>query len=325
MNIVKDFLNTHGPCLSSEISAHVSRSLKISPQAARQRVSRARGDVKRLAYLVFPRRARFVYLEHQFGSPVYWERLSWALIESNSSYGLAIAALQQRGGIMPLAHFPIACGAPLKQSKHLSPETILKRLKRAGLLEVTHVRGVGECVALIQDKSYYDLLSAGLRARLIAENILLLAVRDWLRNLGIVSYGATRIRDADSQPRVGTFAWDLSAPSYLACMVKFGKDKRPKPGFVACDVYLGQIIDLAGAQAFINKCTTLRTLRNLGPCMQLFVAFNYLPDAFQQLKEKGIIPATVPDPIRRGRSRRSQSVVEDASASGRSRLRPRTF
>ena len=136
-------------------------------------------------------------------------------------------------------------------------------------------------------------MTAGLRARLIAENILLLALRDWLRNLGIVSYGLTRLRDTDSQPRVGTFAWDLSAPSYLACMVKFGKDKKPKPGFVACDVYLGQIIDLVGAQPFINKCTTLRTLRNVGPCMQLFVAYNYSPDAFQQLKEKGIIPATV--------------------------------
>ena len=293
MNIVREFLDSRGPCVSTEISAHIAAALNISPQAARQRVSRARGDVKRLAYLPFPRRARFIYLERQFGSPLFWERLTRALLESNSAHGLAIAALQQRRGVMPLAHFAISCGAPLRQSKHLAPETVLTRLKRAGLVEVTHIRGVGECVALIQNKEYYDLLSAELRTRLIAEKILLLAVRDWVRNLGIVSYGSVRVRDTDGQPRVGTFAWDLSAPSYLGCMVKFGRDGKTKPGFVVCDVYLGEMVDSVGVRPFIKKCTTQRTLRNIGPCLELFVAHGYSTDAFGLLKEKGIIPATV--------------------------------
>lgn len=63
---------------------------------------------------------------------------------------------------------------------------------------------------------------AKMRARLQTEQVLLLAIKAWARNLGMVSYDKVALRDEDSngkQPKVGTFAWDLTAPSYLAPMV----------------------------------------------------------------------------------------------------------
>ena len=76
-------------------------------------------------------------------------------------------------------------------------------------------------------------------------------------------------------------------------MVKSAKPGHVKPGFIACDVYLGDgPVDKNGIQPFINKCVKLRMLRNIGSCMQIFVADEYTQDAFQDLKNHGIIPAT---------------------------------
>ena len=292
-NIVEQFLEINGPCLSSEVSEHLINNLGLTPAAARKRVSRARREVKRLAGIIFPHKARFIYLQQQFASPQYWEKLTQALLKTNSAYGLAIAALRLRDGLIPIENFSIACGSPLQQAKHLSPDTIFERLEKAGLLQKIEVPSLGECISLIQYPGYYDYMATDVRVRLFSEELLLLAIRDWLRKLGIVSYDKVVTRQDKSQPRVGTLAWDLTAPCYLGCMLRLGKDSTVKPGFVACDVYLGEnMVDSPGIQPFIHKCVTLRTLRNVGACMQIFVADRYTHDAFQNLKSKGIIPAT---------------------------------
>ena len=291
-DLVEDFLQNHGPCLSGEVAAYLVETLRISPVAARKRVSRLTGNVRRLGYVTFPRRARFMYLEQQFGAPVYWEKLVGALMQTNTAYGNAIAALRQRGGAIPERLFPIVCGAPVRQQKHLSPETIFIRLNEAGLLKRVTLPSLGDCIAIVQADGYYDQLAPKVRARLITENFLLTAVSDWLRKLGMVSYGKVATREGDALPRVGTFAWDLTAPSYLGPMVKATKDGKDKPGFVVCDVHLGDPITIEGVKPFINKCRTLRSLRNVGPCLQIFVAGKFRGDAFQLLKQNGIIPAT---------------------------------
>lgn len=289
---VEYYLSKYGPALSSEISRSLTAEHKISPAAARKRVSRARGEVKRLAYLTFPHGTRFMYLQQQFGSRLYWTRLIEALHSTKSCYGLALAAIDQRGGIVPVEHFAIASGAPTRQKGHLSPETILARLLQANLIEIRRIAGVGECISLKKSIDIGDYETAKLRQRLIVENILLIAVRDWLRKLGIVSYDKVKLRNPSKNPQVGTFAWDLSAPSYLGCMIGLDKSGGTNPGFVACDVYMGSEVREAGIRPFINKCVTLRKLKRVGRCMQLFVADSYSKGSFQLLKEKGIIPAT---------------------------------
>ena len=291
-DIIENYLRHHGPCLSSELSEYLANDQKLTPAAARKRVSRAKGPVHRLSYISFPRKARFIYLQEQFGSPTFWHRLVEKLLQAKSAYGLALAAIQQRGGVIPLRHFEIACGAPLRQKRHLFPTIISDRLIQAKLLQRTDVPGLGECITLVQSAGYYDSIAGEVRARLIAEDFLLRAIGSWLRKLGLVSYGKVKVRGEDS-PKVGPFAWDLTAPSYLGCMVKSDKPGHVKPGFIACDVYLGDgPVDKNGIQPFINKCVKLRMLRNIGSCMQIFVADEYAPDAFQDLKKHGIIPAT---------------------------------
>jgi hypothetical protein len=84
----------------------------------------------------------------------------------------------------------------------------------------------------------------------------------------------------------------LSAPSYLGALTRPWREGESKPGFVACDVNLTEVITIDGVAPFIRKCTTLRALRNVGPCMQILVANRFDKDAFKALRANGIIAAT---------------------------------
>lgn len=289
---IEETLRDVGPALSNEVTTYLVEQFGMTPAAARKRVSRVGGEVRRLAGITFPRKARFLYLQQQFGSPWFWGRLIEALLEERSAYGYALAALRQRGGVVPARQFAIVCGAPVKQAKQLSPDTIYMRLNEAGLLCKIPVSGVGECVALTQGQNHYEAQAALMQARLITEDILLTAVKDWLKKLGIVSYGKVAVRSDDALPKVGTFVWDLSAPCYLGHMVRQTAAGKPKPGFVACDVFIGEDMTVAGVMPFLRKCVTLRSLKNVGPCMQVLVADRFDRDAFKLLKQYGVIPAT---------------------------------
>lgn len=290
MEPVEAYLKRYGPSLSSEVTAHLVKTLKMKAPTARKRVSRS-ANVRELSGLPFPRRARFLYLQEQFGSPRYWDSLGAALISTNSAYGFAIAALRQRQGIVTLKQFPIVCGAPVRQSKHLAPETILARLEAAGLVSRITLRGAGECVALVRPEGHYDWLGDEIQARGISEGILLLAMRDWLRNLNLASYKTIRVRGDDLAPKVGTLLWDLTGPSYIYPLTRPGAD-GVRNGFVACDVLLGETMTLAGVAPFLRKCTTLRGLRKVGACLQILVADRFDGAAFQALKAAGVMPAT---------------------------------
>lgn len=289
---VSSLLRNLGPCLSTELVAALVKD-GVAPATARQRVSRST-EIKKLAHLVFPRGARFVYLKSDYASPDFWHALVQRLLEHSTSYGGALGALMARGGVMPVKHFLIACGAPIAQKGHIPAQGVLDRLRAAELVKVFEVPGIGECVELAQTVGASSWELNGLRARLNTETVLLSAIKDWARNLALVSYNTVALRDAEEgQPRVGTFNWDLTGASYLAPLTQWDKaNNKKKPGYLVCDVLLGVNIAPHELQPFINKCTTLRALTNVGRCMQVFVADGYTVDAFALAKDCGIIPAT---------------------------------
>lgn len=292
-DLVEQTLKEIGPCISGHLVDELVKQLDLTPDAARQRLSRNK-NIKRLAFLPFPRNARFVYLQADYGSPKFWGALTHALLDNTIAHGGALAALMARNGTMPLAHFKIACGAPAAQKGHLSPTSILDLLQQAQLVQTLELPGIGPCVQLSHQvmPEAYELTR--FRARLHTEEILLLAIKDWARKLGLVSYDKVKVRTLDpttEQPKVGTFNWDLTAPSYLAPLVTWS-DAGPKPGFLACDVLLERVVQDSDIKPFLNKCRTLRNLKKVSRCLQIFVADGYSPAALRLAKEAGIIPAT---------------------------------
>src|SRR5690606_38699924 len=122
--------------------------------------------IKKLAYLKFPHGARFVYLEADYATPRFWQALTDALLRHRISYGGGLAALLARGGVMPVAHFSIACGAPIAQKGHVSAKAVLTQLKRARLVRIVQIPGLGECVELSHQVEAGTYEAADLRARL---------------------------------------------------------------------------------------------------------------------------------------------------------------
>jgi len=285
-----------GPCLTTELAKHLVKIYGISPATARQRVARAAGPVKKLKHLPFAKGVRFVYLEKDFRSPYYWQRLFEAILGSKSAYARALVAVQARG-IVPVDHFNAACGAPIAQKKHISAGTVLERMILAGVFERVDVPGIGECILTREHSERIEHMPpdtvARARARLIAESILLDSVKEWLRRLGMASFNKVKVRGtAADMPMVATYAWDMSAPSYLGPLTAWGKDQTKKPGMIACDVLLAGSLSLASAEAFLYKVDALQALKKLGKTLFIYVSEHFSAEAFQELRSAGVLPAT---------------------------------
>lgn len=290
-NELEALLAREGPGLTSEFARRLE-ALGNSPEAARKKVSRGGPKVLRLSGLSFPKNARFIYLERQFGTQAYWDALIRDIGKSSPAYGAALAALANRGGLVPLDQFPIICGAPILQKGQVPAATVLERLKAVQVLGVETVDGVGECVALRAGREGDDLDHHRLKGRLAAERILLLAVKDWARRTGMASWDKVVTRLDGTLPQYGPFGWDLTAPSYVRPLTRWGKDGKLKPGFVVCDVLFGQRVDATGMAAFVRKVQMLSALQKVTPCMSMIVADGFTSEAVRLGRSHGVMVTT---------------------------------
>lgn len=293
---IERILSEEGPVLSSRLCA-ILEERGMSSAAARQRISRANGefgDVKRLQGLVFPRGVRFLYHEFTFNSDQYWEALLHDISEASPAYGAAVAAVQARGGIVPRAHWDIVSGAPVRQKGQIASETVLERLCQVQLLGLTDVDGIGACVRLAGNVYLGEASVPELKARLITEKILLLAVKEWARQLGVASYDKVLMRDdAGGSPKVGTMMWDVTGPSYLRPMVRRDGEGKPKPGFLACDVInSGHATSEQAVRAFVRKCQLLAGFKRMGPLLPVLISDRFSKEGFNLGRSQGIMMAS---------------------------------
>ncbi|MCP6536244.1 hypothetical protein NL488_27420, partial [Klebsiella pneumoniae] len=87
----------------------------FTPAAARKRISRGTNKIRKLSYIIFPHRARFIYLKKDYASEKYWNALYSSLRKENSSYYMAIRCIKSRGGMIKRDEFGILCGSPFRQ------------------------------------------------------------------------------------------------------------------------------------------------------------------------------------------------------------------
>lgn len=289
---IADLLKRDGPCLSSVLIQTLVKGGK-SPDAARQQVFRSRKGIRRLSGLVFPKNTRFLYHDSDFKKERYWQALLRDLSKASPAYGPAIGSLLVRDGVVPLSHFDIVSGSPRLQKGQIASSTVLQRLESVKFLTRIMVEGVGECVAIDADGHFGTPNISRLRARLVTEQILIFAVRDWARKLGMASYEKIEVRQEDaSLPRYGTFNWDLCGPTYLQPMVRRDTAGKLQPGFLVCDAIAGGNVDELAMAAFIRKCALSTGLPRLPPLMPMFIADRYTREALRLGRSNGIIMAT---------------------------------
>jgi hypothetical protein len=286
-NSVVQILAKHGPTTTSRVAAML-REAGVSSAAARQRVSRLPEVVRTLHRMPFPKRSRFIYLESQFGTDVYWSSLLRELEAANPAYATALAGIKSRGGVVSRAQFDISSGSPLRQKGQLASSLVLSRLLAADLVISTTIEGVGECISLSDDAILGTPQLATFRARLLTEAVLLDAIRSWAVRMNMGSPNTMKIRGEEPFPQFSTFRFDLVGPCYLRPLVRYRENKLD-PGFVVADVITGETLDERLIRPFLRKCLLLNNLRGIRPYLPMLIADGFTPEALQICRSRGII------------------------------------
>ena len=278
-----------GPSPSSQVKKQLVSS-GLSEEAARQRISRSKGKVRRLTYIGLPKREAFLYLDKQYRTYEFWNSLVNSHTKANSAYGIAIQSLMARGGVLPKKFFKIMSGSPQKLKKHISSDSILKGLISCKLAKIELYEEFGECVVVDAQGCLEYSETNSLKSRLIVEDVIINAVYDWARKIGFASYKVIKKRSLIDVPTFGQFGWDITAPSYISPLSSFDNQKTI-PGFIAIDV-TNSLINSNGAKYFINKCRLNRSIKNMKPFIGMLVADRFSEKAFKLGKSSGLIFTT---------------------------------
>lgn len=287
-------LEAHGPMLASDLISHLRGEDGVQADAARKRLARVRPPVLQLEHLVFPRNERFYYLEDQAGSEPYWYALLAAMGKTGSVFGHVIHAMIARGGLIPRNMFDLISGSPVERrfaGSRLTGEEILQRLVNADVVfQGTGLEG-RSIVGLSRQVPFDPLHPSAIRARLLAEDIFLLALRDWLRTNGLISFDRVAVRGQDPAPEVGGYRWDLTGPSYVAPLP--GRVQgRVLPGFVVGDVLFAHAVGKEQLGYFIHKASVLFNRPGSRPVLPLFVAQSFTAEALRFGREHFICVTT---------------------------------
>lgn len=300
---IESLLEQIGPCLSSRIASELKKR-GMSAEAARKRISRAGGKVRRLLGLSFPNRESFLFLEGEFGNSDFLESLARELKQTGSSYGRALIGLTARAGSIPAKHFPVASGLPVERAIGQVPHSVVEeKLQQLGLVS----RSAGDEEETF---SLWDHSSPGARRRaaIAVENITLGIIKVWLTKLGFSSQGALEIRSSESLPAFGQFRWDLVGPSYLACLMGY-EQGRVLNGFVVGDILLDRNITSEDLRPFFAKWEVLRNQRRKTRFQPMFIADQFEPEALKELRRKGCIVAMPATLFGEEASRHLQSLI----------------
>ena len=293
-DILDAFLATNGPALSSEIANHLVKT-GFSPANARKIIQRSGSAVARLSNIRFAHNEQFLYLKKQYNKAIFWESLIGAFRATKSVYGLAVDSLIARDGAWPVYYFDIISGSPENLSKHISSSTVLKRLLEIRLIEIVEYPDLGG-LARISSAAIPQLskvIGKSLRSRLIAEDILLFGLQDWLRKTGIGSWKQVKVRVPGTKPKFGQFRWDFSAPSFVYPMrILHRSSARNINGFVIGDVLLGRVVEEKDLEYFFTKADMMRSQPKTRPFLAIFVAERFETTALKKGRNKGLLLLT---------------------------------
>jgi hypothetical protein len=217
---VAALVRSHGADRSSVIAHLLTETFDINNAYARKLIERSAPHVRRLRGVRFARNEQFLYLDEQHQQEPFWHSLVRAFDDCQSVFGFAVNSLMAHDGIVPRRHFGILSGSPFRLTRHLSHEVVLQRLLELGLFEMTYHANCGDCITFGRRTPFGPADPKLLRARMAAERVLLGAVQQWMRNLGLGSYNKVELRSdaTGSQPRFGQFDWDVTAPSLCASL-----------------------------------------------------------------------------------------------------------
>ena len=288
MTPIEKALTEAGPMRTQRLVDTLTKSLNISPEAARQRLSRARTPVERYPGRLLPKREAFFYLRNQRNRERYWENLLRDLREAGTVYACAIDGLAARGGIVPVDEFAVVSGAPITLKKQVPSVGVARKLIDLGIMQEREIVGLGRCFVANPDAVVKPLPLSHIRARRLAQKITLDGLREWVWKNGIGSCNTITILGEDKPCQVGQFRWDLTGPSYLLPV----RRANSSPGFVVADVFTEGRLEVQQIQYFIRKVQTYQKTSNSGTLFPILMAASFTGAAMTAGHKVGLMLTT---------------------------------
>lgn len=288
MNPISKYLELHGPSRSSSITEWLIKNENLTAEAARKRLSRIKPPLRRFPVQLLPKGENFIYQQDQRSEERFWVNFHQAMRSSGSVFGSAIDGLLARKGVIRDKEFSVISGAPaIPMKKQVMSMNIADRLEHAGIAQRTMHTDGDTYISICLSAMYFPDWG-GLKARQLAEDIILDGVREWARKLGMASYHKIAIRGDANRTPIGPFMFDLAGPSYLLPL----KGPNLQPGFLVADVFTDNILDLNQIQYFIRKASMLNSLLKGTGVLAILIADGFTGDALTAGHAAGIVLAT---------------------------------
>ena len=112
MGRVEEILKINGPMLSGKLAFILEQKYSISNEAARKAISRARTPVQKLKVFPFNKNQVFCYLEEQYNSKEYRDKLYESLKNESLAVAVILHALESTNYIMKKSMLPIYSKSP---------------------------------------------------------------------------------------------------------------------------------------------------------------------------------------------------------------------
>ena len=277
-----------GPTRSAHLVEILTRQLGISVQAARQRLSRAHTPVERYPGHLLPKREAFFYLRDQRNTERFWRNLRRDLRETGAIYACAIDGLDARGGIVSVDEYDVVSGAPIALKKQVSSQRTARQLIELGVICRNMINGFGLCFAanpqaIIRPRALWHI-----KARRLAEGVMLDGLREWAWKNGVGTRGTIAIRGENHPLQVGQFKWDMTGPCYLLPL----RRKKFTHGFVVADVFADVQLDAYQIRYFIRKAQMYQKSSNSGSLLPILMAESFTLDALREGHKAGLLLTT---------------------------------
>ncbi len=264
--------------ISSELYRHLDIK-EENKEAIRQKLSRANAPIMKIGGF-FSRNQSFIYLQSQFNTDLYVDKLMSAFRDYSAPVYSIIRHIEINHGFIEAKQLPVYSFYPIENLKgHKNVNNIIEILKKVQILEQD-----GDCIKLHNKIYTYTSNSyRNFKALELAKTTVLNQFNIWARSIKITSYYS-----GDNYKEFGKFLWSYTAVSYINVM----RDKN-KYGYILADIVLGEVQDLEIIKFFLEKVKFLKNQKGLYSFQPFLLLENPSIEIIDSLKNHGVIVGTL--------------------------------
>ena len=282
---VVKLLNEYGPMLSGELSRKMEQEFGISNIAARKALSRAKNPVNKIAVLSFDKNQKFFYLESQFNSQLYIDRLMGAIESSSLIIWSYICAFRAQNGYVAKDLLPALVSSPVQNIKgHKTHQQIVDGLLKCQIIEeYNETHWMLSDWIMVQNRSFARSIGIETVKKQVVNDFV-----HWARNINLIGYDSAKTFTNSAE--FAHFHWAVTAPSYIQPLYDI---EQQKPGFVIVDIFYGHVAKIEDVRFFLDKLSVIRAFKNLPTIMPVLLVESVTIETLKELKNSKVTVALI--------------------------------